>query len=85
MLDAISENKYDANIVNKVKDFVHFMRDEASRYICSDRLELKEQLGVTWAIQFPEKIFKLINEQIESVPWEKSKVLHECFAMLGEM
>ena len=29
-----------------------------------------------------EKIFKLINEQIKSVEWEKSEVLQKCFSEL---
>lgn len=82
MLDAISENLYDANIVNKSIEFVKSMRDEATRYIDNDRKELKAKLGVTWAIQYPEKIFKLMNEQIKSVKWEQSKVLNECFKEL---
>lgn len=85
MLDAIAEDTYDANIVQKSSDFVEQMRKEANKYISSDRLELKAKLGVTWAIQYPEKIFKLMNEQIESVAWEKSEVLRKCFAQLEEI
>lgn len=82
LLDAISENQYDAHIVELVTDFVSKMRVEAGKYITSDRKELKARLGVTWAVQYPEKIFKLINEQIVSVPWEKSEVLRQCFTEL---
>ena len=85
MLDAIAEDTYDANIVQKSSDFVGLMRKEANKYISSDRLELKAKLGVTWAIQYPEKIFKLMNEQIESVAWEKSEVLRKCFGQLEEI
>lgn len=28
------------------------------------------------------KVFKLMNEQIKSVEWEKSEVLRECFEQL---
>lgn len=82
MLQAISENPYDNIIVEKVKEFVHDMRNCALKYIASDRLELKADLGVTWAIQYPEKVFRLIDEQIKSVKWEKSEVLKECFGIL---
>ena len=54
----------------------------AAKYISSDRKELKARLGVTWAVQYPEKVFKLINEQIRSVAWENSEVLKSCFAQL---
>lgn len=82
MLDSISENPYDSQIVKKCGSFVKEMRKTASKYIRSNRLELKAHLGVTWAIQYPEKVFRLINEQIQSVAWEKSEVLHQCFAQL---
>jgi hypothetical protein len=82
LLDSISEDPYDAAIVSKAGEFVKEMQESASRYIDSNRKKLKAHLGVTWAIQYPEKVFKLMNEQIISVPWEKSKVLHDCFREL---
>ena len=82
MLDSISEDPYDAKIVAKAKSFVKDMRSIASRYIKNDRAELKAHLGVTWAVQYPEKVFRLINEQIKSVRWENSEVLHKCFEQL---
>lgn len=85
MLEAISENIYDKNIVDKAATFVQEMRTEADKYISTDRLMLKAHLGVTWAVQFPEKIFSLIDEQINSVEWEKYAVLKECFGMLEEI
>ena len=39
-------------------------------------------MGVTWAVMYPEKVFKLINEQILSVKWEKTEVLHKCLEQL---
>ena len=82
MLDSISEDPYDSLIVKKCGTFVNEMRQIASRYISSNRLELKAHLGVTWAVQYPEKVFRLINEQIQSVAWENSEVLHQCFSQL---
>lgn len=82
MLDAISENPDDKIIVDEAESFVEKIRNNAARYIRNDRLELKAKLGVTWAIQYPEKTFKLMNEQIISVPWEKSKILNDCFSEL---
>ncbi|MBQ9302866.1 DUF3226 domain-containing protein [Butyrivibrio sp.] len=82
MMDSISEDPYDAEIVKRAGAFVKEMRDVASKYIDSNRQELKAHLGVTWAVQYPEKVFKLMNEQIQSVPWEKSAILHKCFEQL---
>lgn len=85
MLAAISENEYDRNIVEKTRIFSNQMRTEASRYISTDRLELKAHLGLTWAVQYPEKVFTKIDEQIRSVSWEKSEGLHSCFFVLAEI
>lgn len=85
MLDAISEDLYDKNIVEKAAAFVRQMRTEADKYIWSERLQLKAHLGVTWAVQYPEKVFRIIDEQIRSVQWEKYEVLRECFGVLAEI
>ena len=53
--------------------------------LCEDRLQLKAQLGVTWAVQFPEKVFRRIDEQIKNVQWEKYEVLKECFNSLEDI
>ena len=85
MLESISENPYDAAIVKRAGDFVDEMQNSASRYINNNRKKLKAHLGVTWAVQYPEKVFKLMDEQIRSVAWEKSEVLHNCFRQLKKI
>lgn len=85
MLDAISEDPYDKNIVTSARAFTDVMREEAKRYISSERLRLKAQLGVTWAVQYPEKVFSLIDEQIRSVRWEEYQSLSTCFSRLIEI
>ncbi len=85
MLSAISEDPYDKNIVDKTEAFVRRMRTDADKYISTDRLQLKAQLGVTWAVQFPEKVFSTIDEQINSVCWEKYDTLKECFGILNDI
>lgn len=85
MLEAIAENAYDRNIVEKTGVFADQMRTEAAQYISTDRLKLKAHLGLTWAVQYPEKVFTKIDEQIRNVPWESSEVLHTCFAELIEI
>jgi uncharacterized protein with GYD domain len=85
MLNAIAEDPYDRNIVQKTGIFAEKMRVEAGKYIQSDRLQLKAHLGLTWAVQYPEKVFSLIDEQIQNVSWEKSAVLKNCFGKLIEI
>lgn len=85
ILKSIAEDPYDAEIVRKAGIFVKEMRQTASRYLSNDRMLLKAHLGVTWAVQYPQKTFSLIDEQIRSVPWEKSAVLRNCFRQLENL
>lgn len=85
MLSAISEDSYDKNIVEKAAAFIEQMRIEADKYLSTERLQLKAHLGVTWAVQFPEKVFSMIDEQINSVRWEEYETLKECFGILKEL
>ena len=85
LLEAISEDPYDGNIVSKSRAYVEAISPEAERYIGKDRLKIKACLGVTWAIQSPQKVFRFIDEQIRSVKWETSEVLADCFRRLKEI
>ena len=79
LLDAISEDIYDKNIVEKSKAYVDDIAPEATRYIGRRRLITKAYLGVTWAIQSPQKVFTHIDDQLRAVRWETSDILSECF------
>lgn len=85
LLQSISEDLYDKVIVDACGEFVKKIRPQASKYISTDRLELKAWLSTTWAIQSPEKVFDFIDQILVEVPWEKSKILKECFGKLEHM
>lgn len=85
IMDAISENAYDKNIVDRSKTFVADIRPEAQKYIHSNRLQLKADLSVIWAIQSPEKVFSFIDEQLRAIPLETSATLRECFRELEDI
>lgn len=82
LLRAISEDPYDQEIVNRSSAFVEAVEPYAKKYIGHSRLKLKARLGVTWAVQSPGKEFHFIDQQIRSVPWEKSATLAQCFCQL---
>lgn len=82
LLEAISEDPYDGEIVTRSSAFVDEISPYAERYIGQARLKLKARLGVTWAIQSPGKEFHFIDEQIRSVQWERSDILAKCFSQL---
>lgn len=85
LLDAISENAYDKVIVDKSIEYVDNIEPCALKYIKSARLKLKAYLGVSWAIQYPEKVTTLMSDLILSVRWEDSKILDECFKELKQI
>ena len=85
LLNAISEDPYDKNIVDQSRAFVDRIAPEASRYIGKRRLILKAYLGVTWAIQSPQKVFQFIDDQLRDTPWENSEILRETFEKILEI
>lgn len=85
LLDALSEEKYKENIIKKSKCFVESIVPEAKEIISTERLELKTKLGVSLAVLYPEKVFSLIDEQLKTIHWEKSKIINECFKHLVEI
>lgn len=82
LLEAICENEYDKAIVKRSIAYIDEIQPIAAEYINKNRLKLKACLGVTWAIQYPEKLFSFIDVQIRSVKWEESQVLAQCFKQL---
>ncbi len=82
LLEAISEDPYDQEIVIRSTAFVDEIEPYAKKYIGHVRLKQKARLGVTWAIQSPGKEFLFLDEQIRSVQWEKFDTLSQCFSQL---
>lgn len=85
LLDAISENEYDKVIVEQSEVFVKNIRPIAEKYIKTDRLALKAHLATVFAVMSQEKVFSQLDLLIKEVPWEKSKILRECFSLLEEI
>lgn len=46
---------------------------------------LKAHLATVFAVMSPEKVFTQLDRLIQEVPWEKSKILSECFAELEKI
>lgn len=60
LMEAISEDPYDREIVTRSAKFIEEVSPYAQKYIKKRRLKLKARLGVTWAIQSPEKSLILL-------------------------
>lgn len=82
LMDALSEDTYKKNLIDKSKAFVDEIAPEASEIISTARLKLKTKLGVSLAVLSPEKVFSLIDKQLKSIPWENSQILAESFNLL---
>ena len=85
LMDALSEDTYKKNLINKSQAFVDEIAPEAAEIISTERLKLKTKLGVSLAVLYPEKVFSLIDEQLKSVSWEKSEILSKTFKTLIEI
>ncbi|WP_409967539.1 DUF3226 domain-containing protein [Bengtsoniella intestinalis] len=85
LLNAIAEDPYDEKIVTQSQKFVNKIAPVADKYLHTRRMRLKAELSVTWAIQSPDKAFVFIDEQLQSIPWENSQTLRECFTKLLEI
>lgn len=85
LMEALSEDEYDANIIEKCGNFITDIKPDADRYIHENRLQLKAQLGVAFSIFNPEKTFSLFKERLVSVKWEDSPILAKCFEKLVEI
>ena len=82
LMDALSEDTYKQNLINKSRVFVDEIAPEAAEIIDTERLKLKTKLGVSLAVLYPEKVFSLIDEQLRSISWENSQILAETFKTL---
>lgn len=82
LMDALSEDTYRGNLVDKSKSFVEEISPDAAEIMTSERLKLKTKLGVSLAVLYPEKVFSLIDEQLKSINWERSQILNDCFKEL---
>ena len=85
LMEALSQDEYDANIIKQSGQFVTELKPSAERYIHENRLQLKAQLGVAFSIFNPEKTFSLFKERLVSIKWEDYPVLAECFEKLIEI
>ena len=85
LLNALSQNPYNKNIVDKCKDFVDEIKPEADIYITKPRLELKAKLSCVFAIISPQKVFSFIDNLIKSVNWEEYTYIKALFKELIEL
>ena len=85
LLDALSQEAYEQNIIERCKSFVVDIKPEADRYINSSRLELKAKLSTVFAILSPHKVFSLIDELIKSIKWEDYPYIQNLFDKLIQL
>lgn len=85
LLDAIADHSpVDKCVVDESKAFIENIAPKVEEYLKKPRMQLKAKLGVTFAVQSPQKVFTFIDDQIRSIDWE-SEVLKETFEQLKEI
>lgn len=83
LLEALSEKQDNEYIVNKVREFIPTIN--SNKYLSTERLKLKAELGVTFAIISPEKVFYELDKILKDIEWEKFITIQEGFRLLGEI
>ena len=83
LLDALSEDKDDKIVVEAAKEFVVDL--DSGKYLTRDRDKIKAELGVTFAVIFPDKVFTMMNDLLIEIPWEEYTTVQECFTLLEEI
>lgn len=83
MLDSLSEQQEEQLVVSHARNAVTTLNSE--KYLLKPRERIKAELGTSFALMFPEKVFSLIDELIQSIPWEEYKKVREEFALLDTL
>lgn len=83
LLNCLSEDEDKKDIINLCQEFVSNMN--SNKYVYNDRLKLKAQLGVTFAILSPEKVFTTLDSILKQVPWENYKTLQYGFSLFDAL
>ncbi len=79
MLKAIAEDEEVRKIVDKARGFTEQMK-QASHI--DEKMKDKACLRVVWAVQYPDQTSMSFVEQIQKIPWEKTKAFQSCFSEL---
>ncbi|TDF96600.1 DUF3226 domain-containing protein [Paenibacillus piri] len=80
LLDALCEDKDIKVLVDASRNLLSSL--ESLVYLPSDRLKLKAELGTTFALMYPTRVFKPLNQILIGVNWEKYKSIQSGFNLL---
>ncbi|MGL4914536.1 MAG: DUF3226 domain-containing protein [Romboutsia sp.] len=83
LLDALSENEAERYIVNKSKAFIESI--ESSKYLNRRREKVKAELGVTFALISPDKVFTPLHNLLCEVNWDEYTNIQQGFKILENL
>lgn len=83
LLEAIREQKDEKYIVDKSREFVATI--ENSKYLKKRRDKVKAELGVTFALISPDKVFTPLHLLLSQIKWEKYSVYNEALEILKNL
>lgn len=83
LLDALAEEIDNAHIINECRNFISSLKSE--KYLQTERLRLKSELGVTFAIISPEKVFTRLDLMLQQVKWHEYKIIQDGFSIFDRL
>ncbi len=83
LLDSLREDIEKREIIDSCIKFVNGI--DSTKYVNTDRLKLKSQLGVTFAIFSPEKVFTQLDLMLKQIPWEQYKTIQFGFSLFDSL
>jgi hypothetical protein len=80
MLDALAEDENKKEVIDQVKTFLRDIK--TTEYLRKRREKIKAELGVSFSIFCPERMFDTMLELIRQVDWTEYKTANDHFGIL---
>lgn len=83
LLEALSENKDEKYIIENVRAFINSI--ESNKYLRKRRERIKAELGTTFALISPDKVFTSLHSLLCEIPWSNYTTFQEGFKILEKL
>lgn len=83
LLEVLSENKDEKYIVENVREFIKSIK--SNKYLQKRRERVKAELGVTFALISPDKVFTTLHNLLCEIPWSNYTTFQEGFKILEKL
>ena len=84
LLDSLAvQDEHDKYVIDAARNFVKSLI--SAKYLPTERLKLKAELGVTFAVFSPQKVFTPLHALLEQIPWEDYNHIQTAFKSLDRL